>query len=81
MEKCFTQLEDDFQKYSVSADKMHEYRVDKTTKAVKDLDEKSNIETQIRKEEDLDVLDTVIETQEILQKTVFFTRKNTFNHY
>lgn len=70
MSSCFFNLEDDVIQHERHASRMHLLRNDSAIAAIVNLNEVSKMEASIRQEEDVDVLDTVIETQKLLQDTV-----------
>lgn len=70
LSSCFFNLEEDVYEYERHAARLHLIRNDSYISSISKLNYISQIETKTRAIEDVDVLDTVIETQELLQKTV-----------
>jgi hypothetical protein len=76
MSSCFFNLEDDIMEYERHAARMHLIRNVASFAAIAELNAITATETQVRAVEDVDVLDTVIETQGLLQKTVWIIFRN-----
>ncbi len=72
MSSCFYNLEDDIFEYERHAVRMHLIRNAASISAVATLNGVSEAERSVRASEDVEVLDTVIETQNLLQQTVSF---------
>ena len=72
MSSCFFNLEDDIMEYERHAARLHLIRNAAAIEAVAHLNAVSDVEAKTRATEDVDVLDTVIETQGLLQQTVSF---------
>ena len=70
MSSCFFNLEDDIYEYERHAARLHLIRNKSAFEAIARLNDVSDVETKQRAVEDVDVLDTVIETQGLLQQTV-----------
>ena len=70
MSSCFFNLEDDIVNHEAHAARMHLIKNAAAIDRIVALSDISKKETSTREEEDLDVLDTLIETQELLQQTV-----------
>ena len=70
MSSCFFNLEDDIFEYERHAVRMHLIRNAASINAVATLNGVSEAERSVRASEDVEVLDTVIETQNLLQQTV-----------
>jgi hypothetical protein len=70
MSSCFFNLEDDIYEYERHAARLHLIRNAAAIEAVARLNSVSDAETKLRAAEDVEVLDTVIETQGLLQQTV-----------
>jgi hypothetical protein len=70
MSSCFFNLEDDIYEYDRHAARLHLIRNAAAIEAVARLNSVSDAETKLRAAEDVEVLDTVIETQGLLQQTV-----------
>ena len=70
MTACFHTLTDDVVEHERRAARMHLYRWDKCDIADQELRHDLDIEGGIRTEEDVELLDTIVETQQLLQKTV-----------
>lgn len=70
MSSAFFNVEDDVVEQEMRSARMQLIRNDAALKKIYDLNGVSKKENDTRKEEDMDVLDTVIETQKMLQKTV-----------
>jgi len=70
LKACFFNLEEDIAYHERRSSRMHLRRYDNAVKGVIELQSKIRDITQIRGEEDVDLLDTLIETQGLLQKTV-----------
>lgn len=70
MSSAFFNVEDDVVEQETRSSKMQLLRNDAALKKIYDLNGVSYLERDTRTEEDMDVLDTVIETQKMLQKTV-----------
>ena len=75
MSSCFFNLEDDIVNHEAHAARMHLIKNAAAIDRIVALSDISKKETATREEEDLDVLDTLIETQELLQQTV-----HTYSH-
>jgi hypothetical protein len=67
---CFFNLEDDVVEHERRAARMHLVRWTKCVDDVVELKELIDAESQVRNEEDAVVLDTVVDTQQLLQQTV-----------
>lgn len=67
---CFFTLEEDVVEYQRRAARMHHRRLQNAITSVYDLDAASRAASAEREAEDMDVLQTVIETQGLLQKVV-----------
>jgi len=67
---CFFNLEEDVIEHERRSSRMHLRRYDNAVKDVMQLDKRITEVVAKRKEEDVDILDTLIETQGLLQKTV-----------
>ena len=72
MSSCFFNLEDDIMEYERHAARLHLIRNAAAIEAVAHLNAVSEVEAKTRSTEDVEVLDTVIETQGLLQQTVSF---------
>eukprot|EP01036_Dinobryon_divergens_P024305 gene24305-32741_t len=70
MSSCFFNLEDDIVNHEAHAARMHLIKNATAIDRIIALSDISKKETATREEEDLDVLDTLIETQELLQQTI-----------
>ena len=70
MSSCFYNLDDDIMEYERHAARMHLIRNAASINAIAHLNSVSDVESKLRTTEDVEVLDTVIETQGLLQKTV-----------
>lgn len=70
MSSAFANVEDDVVQHEVRSSRMYLLRNDKALNEIIELNDISTTEQATRTEEDVDVLDTVIETQQLLQKTV-----------
>ncbi len=70
MSSCFFNLEDDIFEYERHAARLHLIRNAAAFDAIAYLNKVSEVETRVRAAEDVEVLDTVIETQGLLQQTV-----------
>lgn len=70
MSSCFFNLEDDIVNHEAHAARMHLIKNAAAIDRIVALSDISKKETTTREAEDLDVLDTLIETQELLQQTV-----------
>ncbi len=70
LSSCFFTLEDDVVEHERHAARMHLMRNSATIGLTVTLNGISIVESKTREEEDVDVLDTVIETQGLLQQTV-----------
>lgn len=70
MSSCFYNLEDDIYEYERHAARLHLIRNAAAFEAIAHLNAVSEVETKVRAAEDVEVLDTVIETQGLLQQTV-----------
>lgn len=70
MSSCFFNLDDDIMEYERHAVRMALIRNVAAFTAIAGLNEVSVVESKARAEEDVEVLDTVIETQGLLQQTV-----------
>lgn len=70
MSSCFFNLEDDIVNYEAHAARMHLLKNAAAIDRVVTLNEISSTEKTTREQEDLEVLDTLIQTQELLQQTV-----------
>lgn len=70
MSSAFFNVEDDVVQHEVRSSRMYLLRNDAALSSVEGLNTISEHEGHTRTEEDVDVLDTVIETQQLLQKTV-----------
>mmetsp|Transcript_34360 Transcript_34360/g.49955 ORF Transcript_34360/g.49955 Transcript_34360/m.49955 type:complete len:374 (-) Transcript_34360:1980-3101(-) len=70
MSSCFFNLEDDITNHEVHAARMHLLKNAAAIDRIVSLNDISTKEKATREEEDLDVLDTLIETQELLQQTI-----------
>lgn len=70
MSSCFFTLEDDIVEHEQRAARMHLLRNSAAFEKVKKLNAVAKLEAVTRTEEDVDVLSTVIETQQLLQQTV-----------
>lgn len=73
LSSCFFNLEDDIIEHERRAARMHLLRNDKAIENTVDLKYISTTESETRQHEDVVVLDTVIETQQILQNMVSST--------
>lgn len=72
MSSCFYTLNDDVVEYERRAARMHLMRNEEAVRNNAELKQVSSTESRVRATEDVDVLDTVIETQKLLQQTVRF---------
>lgn len=81
IDSCFFNLEDEVNEYERRSARMHLRRLDNASNEIITLNAISKQETQTRESEDLDVLDTVIETQQLLQRNIIthFGRDNPQN--
>jgi hypothetical protein len=70
MSSCFFNLEDDIFEYERHAARLHLIRNAAAFDAIAYLNKVSALESKLRAAEDVEVLDTVIETQGLLQQTV-----------
>jgi len=70
MSSCFFNLEDDIFEYERHAARLHLIRNANSINAIATLNGVSEKENKMRASEDVEVLDTVIETQGLLQQTV-----------
>lgn len=70
MASCFNNLEDDIVEVERRSARMAQYHWCNAMKDIATLQAKIREETRIRTAEDVDLLDTVIETQKLLQETV-----------
>lgn len=70
MSSCFFTLEDDIVDHERRAARMHLLRNVQAVSALAGVQGISSLESTVRQEEDVEVLDTVIETQGLLQQTV-----------
>lgn len=70
MSSCFFNLEDDIFEYERHAARLQLIRNAAAIEAVAHLNGVAEAEVKMRAAEDVEVLDTVIETQGLLQKTV-----------
>lgn len=70
MSSCFYNLNDDVMEYERHAVRMHQLRNANSIEAIANLNQVSSTESKLRCSEDVEVLDTVIETQGLLQQTV-----------
>lgn len=70
MSSCFFNLEDDIFEYERHAIRMHLIRNANSINAIATLNAVSSAESTTRAAEDVEVLDTVIETQKLLQQMV-----------
>lgn len=70
MSSCFFNLEDDIFEYERHAIRMHLIRNANSINAIATLNAVSSVESTTRAAEDVEVLDTVIETQKLLQQMV-----------
>ncbi len=70
MSSCFLTLADDVVEYERRAARMHLMRNVEAVRATAKLKDVSSTESRVRAAEDVEVLDTVIETQKLLQQTV-----------
>jgi len=70
MSSCFFNLEDDIMEYERNAARMHLLRNATSIDAIELLNSVAETERTLRTSEDVEVLDTVIETQGLLQQTV-----------
>jgi len=70
MSSCFFNLEDDIAEYERHAARLHLIRNAAAIDSIASLNDVSKVETLDRTAEDVEVLDTVIETQGLLQQTV-----------
>jgi hypothetical protein len=70
MSSCFFNLEDDIMEYERHAARMHLLRNSSSIEAIALLNSVAETERTLRTSEDVEVLDTVIETQGLLQQTV-----------
>jgi hypothetical protein len=78
MTACFHTLTDDVVEHERRAARMHLYRWDKCDVADQELRHDLDIEAGIRTEEDVELLDTIVETQQLLQKTVSNTESTRY---
>ena len=70
MSSCFYNLDDDIYEYERHASRLHQIKNAFYIDSIAKLNHISELETRMRTEEDMDVLDTLIETQGLLQQTV-----------
>ena len=73
MDSCFFNLEDEVTEHERRAVRMHLRRLANATNDIKEINDVLRQENTTREAEDLDVLDTVIETQGLLQKNIITT--------
>lgn len=67
---CFFNLEDDVVEHERRATRMHLHRWSQCVDDVVNLKEQINTESRIRNDEDVILLDTIVDTQQLLQQTV-----------
>ena len=70
MSSCFYNLEDDIYEYERNAARLHQLKNALYINSISKLNHISELETKTRTNEDIEVLDTLIETQTLLQQTV-----------
>ena len=70
MSSCFYNLEDDIYEYERHAARLHQLKNALYINSISKLNHISELETKTRTNEDIEVLDTLIETQTLLQQTV-----------
>ena len=70
MSSCFYNLEDDIFEYERHAARLHQLKNALYINSISKLNHISDLETRTRTNEDIEVLDTLIETQTLLQQTV-----------
>lgn len=70
MDSCFYNLEDEVIEAERRAARMHLRRLVNATNDIIEINDVVKVTAKTREAEDLDVLDTVIETQQLLQKNV-----------